>query len=269
MRKIILISVVIANSYLSKAQKNDSLAIYKQFIAISKGYQQTPLQASIKYTKTSNVIANVGDTNTANILFVFKTPTNGYVKFGNIEQIVSDTMIVMVNYDIKRIVVFEGSKKEIQAKMIKIGQTNYSDSACKMLAKIYKANLESLDQINSKITLQSVTNLFNTKIAKETIEMLFNTSNKQPIEMVTTKKYLKSITDSSIENLKMMAPHTINISNKGNYILMVQTEKYFFNYINYNKIERLPFEIIDRVIKKTFSNLLPAKGFEDFAIIKH
>jgi hypothetical protein len=268
--KFFILSSITFFSYAINAKTEDSIKLLKQFVDVGKIYQTPPVQVNVTYQKKNNDFSIKKDSSSISAKFIIQDDFNAYIDFGNMEQIISDSIVVVIAKDVKRIIVYSGSKEQMRKKMLKLGFANYHDSAYKQLLERYgvKKN-KHLDNIET-IELKSKQLVFNTKKPQEEISLSFNSTTLEPIEMTTKKRSLKKIEEvDGVTNIDKKNHELITIENKGSYWVYEEIEIFEFNSIQHQKNFELPYKISDRIIKTTFNEFKPAKGFEGFNITIH
>lgn len=249
------------------SQKRDSIRLIKDFITVSRQYQSPPLQATIAYKKYSNLSVNEPQafTKTVEAKFVLKDATNGYIRFGDIEQIITDTVVVIVSNDIKRMVVYTGKKEEMQQKMLKLGNIDYKDSVYENWLKVFTVERQVLNGV-AEIKMNSKQVFVNSKIPVQTILMEYDTKTQLPQKVKTIKRGLYSLDKLGADTAALQS---IVTDKKGKLWVVEEIEAFEFKQINHNVVAELPIKVSDRIILNKTNNSLPATGFEGYKITIH
>jgi hypothetical protein len=249
------------------AQPKDSLALYKKFFDISKNYQYAPMQATIKAIKSTNFINAPTDTATVMGNF-FVHPQSSYMQFGEVEQFVTDSLVVMVSSNLKQIVVIHISPEEAEKYKFKIG-TVLPDSSFKPFMAKYTIETTTGANGNQIINLLSRQFVLGTKMPKESIQLVYENSTSQPKEVTTIQRGIVELSNAIVAKQPQVSKFKIAIEGgNNNYYIKEQTEKYVFLKINHDANITAPVLLSARLVKTGNDEFEPAKGYEHYRISK-
>src|SRR5215207_967774 len=154
------------------AQKKDSLSLFKDFAAISTNYKQLPLYLQLEIKSSTNLITSEEDTADINGEFYLRNE-NSYVHVGEFEQIVNDSMALLVHNHLKQMILYSNAAPVVR-KMKSMMGFALPDSAIQALAFTHRAVSTKLSGQSSVIELQSRSVLQGTDLQKEIIQLQYD-----------------------------------------------------------------------------------------------
>src|SRR6478609_8512062 len=101
--------VVNASPY-QDSSKIDSVQLIKEFFQVCTSYRESPLFLKLSYASSANYISNASDTSKIEAVF-YLTKTASYIKFGEMEELVSDSLALIVSNDLQRMILFTNTKQ--------------------------------------------------------------------------------------------------------------------------------------------------------------
>ena len=269
MSRLILIWLLLLSIVQVNAQQKDSAQTMKKFISICTKYrQQVPLHLSMEYNSIANVITRADDT--ANVTAEFYMVAKGaYMQFGEMEEIVNDSMALLVSGKMNRMFLYKDAQPVIAQLKAAMGmqvQKSSVEEWCKKF-EVYKKAIGS----NESIELISRNKLYNTNLFKESILMIYEASSMNPIEVVNLKRGLIRISQDDYDHYNADPLFAGKLYNISNAYYLVKEQKMMFTYksINHNPGLALPVNIEDRIAKSNILNMIkyvPAKGFEKYVL---
>jgi len=249
------------------AQTKDTLALYKQFFSISKNYQQPPLQASIVFEKSTNYASDARDTSTIVAAF-YIGKDKSYLRFGELEQFVEDSLMLMVSDGLKRMIVMRPTKEQAARYRMGMGPgLAVPDSSYQDMAKRYRAEGTETGDGTGTIQLFSRQNIRGSSMPKETIELRYNLATKEPVYVTTIQRALIRLDGATINNNDALAKYRIKLEGSNeSFFIKEQVDKYVFKKIEHAPNLPAPVTIGNRIIRNTQGAFVPVTGFEDYTI---
>lgn len=262
----ILFLVISTAAFAQKKKKatDTNQQALKEFIEVCNRYKQFPLHVTIQETGSATFPAPGDTTNT--IADYFLTPSGAYIRYGNIEQLVDDSMMVMVNND-QKVMIISAVQHNMQTQLDKYLGHQYAGSSLEKMEQQYTATIKDADKDISLVELTNRATLPGTDLLKEAIRMKYRTGSKEPVEIIYLRRsliVLDSADGEEVKNNGSVKDKLVVIKN--NYFLVNERIKtYRFNKIDHDRALRLPVLASDRIIRKN-GDFIPAKGFEDYYI---
>ncbi len=263
--------VLIVYSFAGQAQAKDSLELLRQFIAISNGYKQVPLHLMIEMRNSSNFISNAADTAVLDAEFYLQE-NNSYVRFGKAEQVVNDSLALLVSEELEEIILFKDAGPVVKRMRSMLG-LSLPDSSLKQLARRYNS-FHKLTGSGSSLSLQSRVLLYGSSLPKETIELQYDEVKKIPQQVITTQRSLVRIDSAEYTLLKKETGSAINTLREenllvleGNYFLIrEQLTTYVYKKIESSFAGDVPVLISDRVMRTADGVYVPVKKYASYRL---
>jgi len=265
--------LLIIFAFHTKAQ-GDSTALYKKFITISSNYQSAPLQLDITIANSANIPTQPEDTITVQAKY-YLTGDNAYLKFGDMEQVVGDSIGVLVNPANQRILVVEDANmlmKSIRKALNLAG----SDSSVKALAnQFHISTASSADALgipankNSKcIELNSRTKISGSQLARNTIVFCYNEKANQPVWVSTIQRRRVPVNASDSIMIRAQTGDKGIWIEEGevSFFVLEKRTDFRFNAISHNAGEKLPVYVHDRIRKNEQSEYEGVKEYSSYNV---
>jgi hypothetical protein len=255
--------VLVCTAMAQKRKKEkDTMLLYREFIGISRDYQQPPLQARIVFRKASNLLQM--DTTSSMAEFHLQKGS-GYINFGEVEQLATDSMMLLVNNRLKRMVLVQ--QDSIAANGMASFMPAFPAQAVEAMAKKYTAKKTPLDGGDTLIRLDSRKLLPGTNTPLETLEIRY-ANRLNPVLASVTKNSFAPLSDSAFFKKELLPQYKVQVEGKGEHLLRQQTDEYLFQHIGHDANRPLPITMGNRVVKGSNNQWIPAKGYEQYSIKK-
>lgn len=265
--KVIKLTLVfMAVQVSSYAQKTDSLALMREFVQVCNSYQQLPLYLELNIQHSTNFITSEQDTATTQATFYMKPGAN-YIRFGEVEQLVSDSLALLVSDKLQRMILYTNAQP-VLAQMKAMAGMPLRDSSIKALSKRYTAQSTSEKGV-AAIVLTGRDLLYSTSLHKETIEVQYDVKTKTPAKLITIKRSLIPLELSDYNTLSSqsgMANQLLSIEGKGYYLVKEQVAIWVYKSIEHEVSMKVPFTIADRIVKNEQGEFIPVKKYETYAV---
>ena len=266
-----LLMVMLTITAEAQLKGSDSLFAFREFTKLGQIYKQLPVQLSIQIHNSANPITAVSDTMKSD-LDLYYGKQNFYMYSEGLEEIVNDSLLIMVNNQTKEILIYPNDK-QTKKNIEKSVSMFMPDSSIEIWARNYTSGIQDLGKNVKKIEIQSRENVSGTKFPKELITITYHQQPYEPLEFIRTKVNLL-FADSTIyaglqKNIAYAGKLVSSLSEKGNFFFLAKelTTTYSFKSINYN-IQISPVNEQDRIVRGENGNYLPAKGFEEYVLTK-
>lgn len=236
--------------------------LFKNFISLCNDYKHLPLQLSLDYTKTSNIILSQNDTTT--IKGIFSMQKDGaYINFGGAEQIIADSIVLIVMEQIKQMVI---TKNDINLadQINKMISLPVKDSSLKAMSSTYNIEQTFLNKEKGKLQIANKQNVYGTDIPFELITLEYNVKTSEPLKIETTKRSL--IKKPEDADFKITAT-IISLKDKGDYFLKEDVTTYLYSSITHDENKKLPVLLTDRIVKDETQIYVPVKAYETYRLV--
>lgn len=235
-----------------RAQSADSLGLYRDFLSICTKYQVAPLQVNITYSMQTNLVVNNSDTSIVQGYFQLMNNKDAYMRFGEVEQLITDSAALWVNHSLKQVIINEDvAEARKRVNMYTGGMT--SDSSALNMAKVFVAKKSKRDEGEiAIIELDSRSRLSYTDEARQSIVVLYNHTTGEPVEITTVRRTLIPIAreDSAAFVHKYGSQgKVISVPKIGPCFVREFKGVYSYANIRHNEEKELPINLSDYLIK--------------------
>jgi hypothetical protein len=247
--------------------KEDTLTLIRQFIHVCNVYKQVPLYLDLEIYNTTNFITGPEDTTRSQAEF-YMLPGSSYIRLGEVEQLVDDSMALLVSDKIQKMILYSNAQPVIARMKMMMG-LSLPDSSILELAKKYKAQAKLFNDTIA-IELVSRIQLYGSVLPKETIEVQYEPKTKKLFRVITTKRTLIPLEQSDFNNLKAqpgLADKLIVRGDSAWYLVKEQAGTFVYKKIEHEKNMILPATITKRVGKNNQGEFVPVKGYEEYTVI--
>jgi uncharacterized beta-barrel protein YwiB (DUF1934 family) len=250
-----------------RKEKQDTLAPLRDFVNISSGYKQLPLHLKLEIRNSTNFITNEADTVNASGDFYIRKE-NSYVQFDEFEQVVNDSIAVLISHKLQQMIVFTNAGP-IVSRMLNMMGATLPDSSVKNLSVKYSAVEKEISEKQGAVTLESRMHLFGTSLPKETISLEYSRSSRMPEKVTTVKRSLLQLDSIQYQQLQQEPDLIKNLlALEGSYFLIKeQVTAYIYNQRDKDAMVKVPVKVTDRVMAVANGEFTPAKGYETYQVI--
>lgn len=255
----------------AQAQTRDSLSTIREFVRLRQLYNHLPVELKIRIQNSSNPFANAEDTLKAD-MDVYYDDRSFYMKAEGLEEIVNDSLMIMINNPAKTALLYHNNGNIISS-MEKSVMAIMPDSSIEALAKKYASSISSAEKDKNRIELKSREKVYGTAFPKESVVVTYRLSTYQPIEFRRTKTLLvpvDSITYHGLMKDPAFDGKLVSASSSAGNIFFIAkqvTTSLRFDKIDYD-LKLPPVTGNDRVIMQPNGEYVMAKGFEDYTLTK-
>jgi hypothetical protein len=244
------------------AQSKDDRQLFKKFVTICNSYKQLPLQLSIEFKKSSNIPLNKEDSSVMEGVFYLQAE-GGYIRFGNAEQIVTDSFVLMIMNGNKQMILSKYAT-DIAAQVNNMVSMPVTDSSIKGLNERYTIRQEQLDNETAILKISNKQNVYATELPFETNTLTYNTRSGNPVKIETIKRSLIKNTPGTDPGF---SARTVSVPQKGDYLIKEDTTTYMYKTIAHDTNKNLPVKMQDRIEKDSSGNYAPAKAYKNYTLI--
>jgi hypothetical protein len=250
------------------AQKKDTLSAFRDFVTISNGYKQMPLYLELEIKSSTNFITSENDTTDITGEFFLRNE-NSYVRFGEIEQVVNDSLALLVSNKLQQMILYTNAG-QMTKRMKSMMGVALPDSSIRYLAGKYTSSSE-LSKESATIKLQSRAVVYGTELPRETIELQYDVSKKMPQQVTTLTRNLLRLDSLQYSRLQTEAGLAEKLfALEGSYFLIKeQVTAYLYKQIEQASSVKVPVTISDRLMKDETGGYIPVKSYESYRLTKN
>ena len=251
----------------SRNKRADTLEVFRSFIELSNVYKKLPLYLEMELINSTNFITGEGDSSRIQASF-YMQPGRSYIRFGDAEQLVNDSMTLLVSDKLQRMILYSHAQPILQ-QMQAINGMQWTDSSLTEMAKRFTAQYTSPAENVTAIVLTGRNILYGTTLPKESVELQYHPDTKEPIKVTTVKRTLLPLTEEDYNTLSSqgnIADKLITIEGKGHYLVKEQVGAFVYNKIGHDAGMAIPATIADRLVKNEQGEFTPVKAYEAYAV---
>lgn len=255
------------------AQTADSLELFREFIAISNSYKQLPLQMSMDFTQYANFPLAANDTATKTHGEFYIKSGGAYISFGSVEQVVNDSLVLVIMKDIKQMTLSANSTP-VSAWLNAMIAQPLQDTSAFDFAAVYTVEMNKAAGGISEITIASRELLEGAGLPLVAISVLYNTSSKLPEKVVTLRHSLTKMQttgDNDVANKTAVVNRTektITIAGKGVFTIKEERAEIVYKKITHAENVQLPVTISDRIVQVGGRNFEPVKAYQNYHLLQ-
>lgn len=266
-RLLLFILPVCGYSYIHAQAGRDTLAVFRDFVALSNAYKQVPFYISMEIKSTTNLVVQPDDTLTVSGEFYIRKE-GAYVQMSGFEQLIGDSMALLVNNQLRQMVLYRDAAPVI-SRMKDMMSAAVGDSSLAGWAKRYTASVSDPSGGEAVITLQSREQLPESGLSKETITLRYDPSARLLKEVVTVRRRLLAIDSAQYAELsgrpelsgRLLAPEA-----GGYFVIREEQQAFVYTEVEPGTQRRLPVLITDRILRTPEGEYRPVKGYEGYRL---
>lgn len=248
--------------------KKDSLAPLRDFISVATGYQRIPVYLSMEIRNSTNFVTTEEDTAVTKAEF-FLQRENSYIRFGEEEQLVNDSLALLVSNKLQAMILFTNAAPVVK-KMKNMLTMTMPDSSVDKMAKRYSCSVSNNGDSIRGLELQSREQLYGTGLPKEIIKLEYLASTRLPVKVMTIKRALLPLDSLQFEQLRNegVSGNTL-FKIDGLYFLMKErTVTFSYTRINRNWEGVVPAIVSDRIGKDLEGEFMPLQAYSGYMLTK-
>jgi len=263
--------ILLTTSSYAQHEMGDSLFALNEFIHLRQIYNQLPVELKIHIKNSSSQVTEPTDSMEAD-MEVYYDYHSFYMKAEGLEEIVNDSLIIMVNNPAKSILLYRNNQdivNSFEKTLVRI----IPDSSIDLLAKKYGSSVFASGKDQNEIRLKSRETIYGTAFPKESISVRYRISSHQPVEFRRTRTLLEPVDSASYSGLIKdpaydgMLVTTSTLRGDVFFFVKELTTSFRFDKIDYN-IKSHPVKEEERLIRQPDGSYTVAKGFEEYMITK-
>lgn len=250
------------------AQAKDSLQLFREFIDVNSSFKAVPLQMSVTFRQFNNLVSADSIKQFNGDFFINKN--GAYIDFGPMEQLVNDTMVLVVMKDNKQMLLSQ-NKTPVADYLRSVTMQPLHDTDARKAASIF--TIKKTKKENNTSELEILTrNCIEEGLPNMSLHLLYDNDSKKPLHLTMVKRTLGKLPADSGSFKKGIVNGRIKITSvegKGNCIVKEDTSD-----ITYTKIEGesnvlFPVLIKDRIYQNAEGDFEPVKEYAGYHLINH
>jgi hypothetical protein len=254
----------------ANAQQQDSLNSIRTFIKVCNSYKQLPLQLEASIERSVNFATGKEDTGIVQATFCMQEDAS-YVRFGDLEQLVEDSLMLLVNGTLRRMLLY-ATHQSVQGQLNRYLGMHLADASVIKLAGLYAVWPLRTENNTTGMELKSRSCLFNTHLPKDEIRLLYDPVNNEPARIVQLRRSLimvDSLTYDSCLTDPAFEDRVIKTAGSDYFIVKEQSTTFLFTNISHTTGMKLPARLADRITAEGGGKYIPVKPFDNFLLTQN
>jgi hypothetical protein len=251
------------------AQKNDSEKLIREFISVSRNYQQAPLYLKIEQHNSTNFVIAEDDTANINAEF-FILQNASYIRYGEMEQLVNDSLALIVSDQAKAMILYTNAGKVAQ-RMREFMSLPLPDSSIDKMTERYWAVSSTPSKGVRKIELNNRKPAYGTSLSKESFSLEYDTRENIPKQLVATYRTLIPLDTSEYNQLKQegVSKEDLLELKEGYYLVKKMVHSFVFVKVEKQTARKSPVLITDRIERSDTEEYRPVKKYETYYLTRN
>lgn len=258
-----------AGTVRAQSDGGDSLAAFRPLAAMARLYQHGAVRLDLHLRQEARPVTNASDTLEADMEVYYGKPDE-YVKAEGLEEIVNDSVVLLVNTPARRMLRFHNTP-ELKKSLDHNTLLWKPDSSLAELSKKYHAMVNHVGAGQTVLVLTSRKPVYGTQLPNERIELLYQESNGEPLQCTQTRVSLVPVDSgvyTELEKQEGYAGKLLTVSGQQGplfFIVKELTTVCYFRKLDF-AVRRPPVREEDRVVLTSDGGYRPAPGFEDYLL---
>jgi len=257
------------NRQSSFSMGDDSIAIMKAFVAVCTGYKKLPVQVVMQIVSYTNWMESPEDSSSVTVICQMQKG-GSYVQYGPFEQLIEDSMVLLLNNQEQRILYSKPSPQQLEMSNTMLGFALPDSSIMKLFKKFTIAISGDKSNKQQEINLSSRARLVSTQQPKQTVLLHFQRDTNEIIDVAQVERSLVLIDSSNYEvmvNNPLYKNQLLKI--EGEYYIIKEQETVFkYTSLKHEEGKALPVHISNWITKNEQGFWQPVKGYEGFRLVK-
>jgi hypothetical protein len=232
----------------------DTLQPYRQFLAICSGYQQAPLQLNISYKSSASLVLNAYDTMSMSGYFCVTKSGDSYLRMGDVEQLINDSVAVMINHSLRQLMLGRDADKWRQQVKGYLGMIT-SDTSVLNLSRQFVMEEKKCDtnasmrisQLSSRSQLGSAT------LPRQVVTVVYNRKSMEPVHVITLRRTLIPVDRADSAAFVQRAGKgavLLTVPGVGLCYVREYTGTYTFQSILHEEARKIPLQLSEYLVRK-------------------
>jgi hypothetical protein len=246
-----------------QAQKKKPAAAMQQFTKSLASMSEAPVNMQLTIVNHSDVIFDDNDRFSMQAV-VHLQKASSYVRFGEIEQLATDSLLLIVSDSLEQLILMPRDANAISNQLTALPGMKKGDLTPDALNKKYTAEF-----VEGDISLKSRALLTGTSLPRESIRLSLDKSSLDPFELKMIRRSLVPIDSTQAESLKQELPDgSSRLVTAGTRLFFIKETATSFIYRQIDRtVKELPIHIQDRVQKNEAGQWEPVKSYEAYRFV--
>jgi hypothetical protein len=251
--------------------EQDTLTGIRTFLEVCNVYKKLPLQLDLVFRRSGNWVNSAEDTMRYEARFRLQKE-GSYISFGEVEQLANDSLLLLVNNKLKRMILYANHQTVANRFQQYMGYQSTDSSSRQMAAKYTASSLSPAGKDTAAIEVKSRIFLAHTSLPKETILVSYNTLTYQLHSVLQTNRSLVAVSKDDYEGLVRQPEwqgKCLAMPDGSFFIIKEQVSAFLYSTISYKPDIGLPVRISDLIVAEEPGKYLPVKAYSDFVLTQN
>lgn len=242
----------------------DSVALAREFGKLSTAHFWLPLQAKVVIVRKSDLVTAPEDTARVEAEYWLDS-VNAYFRAGDVEQILDDSLALLVNHRLGRIFYGPARPGQLMA-FLGVLRNGLPDSSVAALFRKYAVARFPDSAGLGRIALTERKRLFGTDMPKGSVTLVYQKQKGLPLRIELLERGLVPLPDSGAGHPSGNAGRTLKLEGRS-FLVRESWTVAEYRSVAHDTGSVLPAKISDRLLFAPNGTALPAKGFEGFLLV--
>ena len=248
--------------------QRDTLAGMRLFMRVCNDYKHLPVQLDLEISHTANLIRRPADSERVEAKF-FLQAEGSYIEMQGVEQVVNDSLLLLVNKPGKRMIVY-ANRQSIASRLQQYLGMGVRDSSLAKMAGRYVVEAAPTGSDTGLLKMSSRASVYLTSLPAEEIGVKYQPGTFKPYEVTNLKRSLVRI-DASVYQAYAAQPEwsgklVVDSRDSACYLVKEQTTVFRYRKIAHEKTPGLPVQVSDRIVAGINGRYRPIKPYEDYSL---
>lgn len=245
----------------------DTLAMMRAFVLVCQSYQRLPLQLQLEVRRQTNFMTSPDDTTSQQASFYFGRGSS-CIRFGELEQLGSDSLMVIVSHKLKRMLVYH-NMGTVENLLARFAAGPLKDSSLAALGQRYEVATPRGGDDTGRLLLSSRQAILGTQLPKEEILALYNKTTQTPYKVVQLRRSLVAIEPEAWSDFAGQPGwdgKLVRSADSTCFLVKELRTEFCYRHIGHDPAGKMPVGISERIVAIAPGQWQAARGYEDFII---
>src|SRR5579863_2756823 len=249
MRKRIFLSIQLFVCFAAVRGQMDTLTQMRRFIRVCNVYKQLPVTLDVLVERRANLITSANDSSRTVAFFCLHSDAS-YVEMGGMEQLVNDSLLLLVNNPSKRMILY-ANHQAVADRFRQYMGLQVGDSSIRRMGRSYTASMAASTGDTALLEVKSRGLVSHTTLPKEEIRMRFHSNTDEPYEVEELQRSLVPVTRETYAKAGAepgWAGKTVTAGDSLFFLVKEQTTLFSYRKISHDLQEKVPARVCDRIV---------------------
>lgn len=267
MNKLVYLSISLLVSFHTVQGQGDTLAEMRRFMTVCNSYKQLPVQVNVVIDRYASMATHTGDSSRMEAFFSLR-PEGAYMRMEGVEQLVNDSLMLVVNTTTRRMVLYT-HHQSVKGRLQDYLGMQLADSTVTFLAGKYRCFSFKGPGDTSVIEMRSRVLLAQTTFPREEVKLSFDAKTDQPFAVRQLKRSLVMVSKEvyhSVAGLPEWEGKALSTRDSLFFLVKEQVMVFHFQQISHDPGGNLPVRVSDRIAAELPGRYRPVTGYAGYVL---